>query len=190
MSGYKASAYMSDVGTATSRASGAMFGIAVGWVVFPFAVQTAFFHPSNAIKLQLKLQGLPLPRVFTAQQLTAGFIEAVVALAVFALCQMVLTVLFYRWAQMEGKTLTTPPLWPLAASVGLVGNAAWWYGTGVFSTTGCIIGLLSAMLSIIAQVVCIKLGREFVMGKPGHAPPLLGPAYPQTEGPVSYYIPE
>jgi len=190
---YQASAYMSDVGEASSRASGAMFAVAVVWAAFPFAVQTAFFHPSNAIKLQLKVQGLPLPRVFSAQQLTVGCIEAVMALAVLVLCQMVFTVLFYRWAKMGGKPLTTPALWPLAAiSVGVFGNAAWFYGTGVFDWVGCMIGLSSAVLTVIAQIVVNSLGRELVMGpaNAAQAPMLLGAAYPQSQGPVSYYIPE
>ena len=184
---------MSDVGEASSRASGAMLAVAVVWVGFPFAVQTAFFHPSNAIKLQLKLQGLPVPRVFSAQQLSVGFIEAVIALAVLVLCQMVFTVLFYRWAKMEGKPLTTPALWPLAAvGVGIFGNAAWFYGTGAFDPVGCMIGLSSGVLTVIAQIVCNKLGREFVCGtgNAAQAPMLLGAAYPQPQGPVSYYIPE
>jgi len=143
-------------------------------------LQTAFFHPSNAIKLQLKLQGLPPPHVFTSQQLTVGCIEAVVALAVLGLCQMVFTVLFYRWAKMAGKPLTTPALWPLAAlGVGVFGNAAWFYGTGVFDWIGCMIGFSSAVLTVIAQIVVNTLGREFVMGP-----------NPQPQGPVSYYIPE
>jgi hypothetical protein len=190
--GSQASAYMGDVAEAASRASGAMLAVAVGWAAFPFAVQTAFFHPSNAIKLQFKLQGLPPPHAFTSQQLTAGCIEAVVALAVLALCQMVFTVFFYRWAKMAGKPLTTPALWPLAAvGVGVFGNAAWFYGTGVFDWVGCMIGLSSAVLTVIAQIVVNSLGREFVMGpaNAAHGMMLPGAASPM-QGPVSYYIPE
>ena len=115
------------------------------------------------------------------------------ALAVLVLCQMVFTVLFYRWAKMGGKPLTTPALWPLAAiSVGVFGNATWFYGTGVFDWVGCMIGLSSAVLTVIAQIVVNTLGREFVMGpaNAAQAPMLLGAAYPQSQGPVSYYIPE
>ena len=189
----QAGAYVGDVAEASSRASGAMLAVAVGWAATPFVAQTAFFHPSNAIKLQFILQGLPPPHVFTSQQLTAGCIEALVALAVLALCQMVFTVLFYRWAKMADRPLTTPALWPLAAiGVGVCGNAAWFYGTGAFDFVGCMIGLSSAVLTVIAQIVVNTLGREFVCGtgNAAQAPMLLGAAYPQSQGPVSYYIPE
>ena len=188
----QAGAYMSDVAEAASRASGAMLAVAVGWAAFPFAVQTVF-HPGDAIWLQLKVQGLPPPHAFTSQQLTAGCIEAVVALAVLALCQMVFTVLFYRWAKMAGKPLTVPALWPLAAiGVGVFGNAAWLLKPGAFGVGGCMIGLSSAVLTVIAQIVVNSLGRELVMGpaNAAQAPMLLGAAYPQSQGPVSYYIPE
>ena len=190
---HQAGAYLGDVAEASSRASGALFAVAVGWTVFPFVVQTAFFHPGNAIKLQLKLQGLPPPHVFTRQQLTVGCIEALVALAVLVLCQLVFTVLFYRWAKMQGKPLTTPALWPLAAvSVGIVGNAAWFVGTGVFDGLGCMIGLSSALLTVVAQIAVNTLGRDFVCGPStaGQPPMLPGAEHPQAQGPVSFYIPE
>jgi hypothetical protein len=189
--GSEASAYMGDVAEAASRASGAMVAVAVGWAAFPFAVQTAFFHPSNAIKLQFKLQGLPPPHAFTSQQITAGCIEAVVALAVLALCQTVFTVLFYRWAEMAGKPLTTPALWPLAAvGVGVFGNAAWLLKPGAFGVGGCMIGLSSAVLAVIAQIVVNSLGREFVMGPANAAQAMLpGAGYSQSQGTV-YYIPD
>jgi hypothetical protein len=188
---FEASAYMGDVAEASSRASGAMLAVAVGWAATPFAVNTVF-HPGNAIRLQLKLQGLPAPHVFTSQQLTAGCIEAVAALAVLALCQTVFTVLFYRWAKMAGRPLTTPALWPLSAvGVGVFGNAAWFYGTGVFDWVGCMIGLSSAVLTEIAQIVVNILGREFVMGPANAAQAMLPPgAVSPMQGPVSYYIPE
>src|ERR1700748_177677 len=72
--------------------------VAAGWGVFPCAVATCM-NPSDALKLQFKLQGLWVPHSFTAQQLTVGFCEAVFGLAVLVLWQMVCTVLFYRRAQ-------------------------------------------------------------------------------------------
>ena len=78
---------------------------------------------------------------------------------------MVCTVLFYRRAQMEGKSIATPALWPVAALLaGVLGNAAWWFGTGAFDPSGCIVGLSSAALTVGGEVLCNRLGREFVFG--------------------------
>jgi hypothetical protein len=199
----QAGAYLGNVAEASSRANGFIAAVALGWAALPFVVQTAFFHPSNAIKVQFILQGLPPPHAFTSQQLTVGFIEALVALCVLLLVQMCLTVLFYRNAKMQGQSVATPVLWPLAAfTVGTVGNGIWFYATGAFDPVGCMIGLSSGVLTVIAELVCNHLGREFVLGV-GHAaqapmllgpasPMLLGPSYgtPSMQGPVFYHIPE
>ena len=74
-----------------------------------------------------------MPHVFTAQQAASGLVEAVFALVVLVLLQMVCTVLFYRRAKMEGSSVATPALWPLAAlATGVIGNGVWWYVTGSF----------------------------------------------------------
>jgi hypothetical protein len=189
----QAGAYLGNLGEASSRANGFIAAVALGWAGLPFVVQTAFFHPSNAIKLQFRLQGLPPPHVFTSQQLTVGFIEALLALGVLLLVQMVCTTLFYRNAKMQGQSVAHPVLWPLAAfGVGIVGNGIWYYATGAFDFTGCMIGLSSGGAALAAEFVVNKLGREFVMGSSTpYAPPLLGAAYEASpQGPVSYFIPE
>jgi hypothetical protein len=170
---HQAGAYMADVHVASSRASLFAFAVAAGWIAFPFALQTVM-HPQDAIRLQLKLQGLRVPDVYTAQQIGVGAVEAIFALCVLVLVQMVCTVLFYRKAQMDGASITTPPLWPLAAFfAGVLGNAAWFFGTGAFDPGGCVIGLSSAALTVGGELLCNKLGREFVFGPATAAPPQL-----------------
>ena len=171
-----AGAYAGDVHVAAKRAGRYAVAVAAGWLAFPFAVQTVL-HPTDAIGLQLKLQGLPVPHVFTSQQAGAGFVEAVIALLVLVGFQMACTVLFYRRAKMEsaGKSIATPALWPVAALLaGLLGNAAWWFGTGAFDPSGCVIGLSSAALTIFGEILCNRLGREFVFGP---AKPVAVPTY-------------
>lgn len=198
----QAGIYTAKVQEVLSRASGYAVAVAVGWGAFPFAVQTVL-HPSDALKLQFKLQGLWVPHSFTAQQLTVGLCEAVFGLGVLVLWQMVCTVLFYRRAQMEGASVATPALWPLALVAGILGNAAWFFGTG-FDAGGCVVGLSSAALTVGCEMVCNRLGRDFVMGvpaQPWHPPVLLGSSPAQSgpapllysefgQGPVHYHIPD
>jgi hypothetical protein len=157
-------AYAADVHVAAMRARQYSMAVALGWVVFPFAVQTVL-HPSDAIRLQLRLQGQPVPHLFTAQQAASGLVEAVFALAVLVLLQMVCTVLFYRRAKLEGSSVATPALWPIAAlSVGVIGNGVWWYATGVFDPSGGLVGWSSMALTFGGEMLCNKLGRDFVLG--------------------------
>lgn len=192
---YKAGAYMNEVGAASSRASGYAVAVAMGWLACPFAVATVM-HPEDALRLQYKLQGLVVPHSFTAQQLGFGLIEALAALFVLVLLQLVGTVLFYRAAKMDGVAAATPNLWPLALFVaGIVGNAAWFFGTGAFDLAGCITGLTSTALTVGAEITCNWLGKEFVFG-PGPAAQaqvsmLSAPAWSaQPAGQVFYHIPE
>jgi hypothetical protein len=80
--------YAAQVQVATVRAWRVAGLVALGWVLFPFAVATCF-HPSDVIRLQAYFQGLPPPHLFTAEQLTAGFIKAVFALG---------TLILIRWS--------------------------------------------------------------------------------------------
>ena len=69
-----------------------VIGVALGWAVTPFAVAT-LCHPSDVIRLGAALQGLPKPHSFTSQQLASGFVQAVVALLVLLVFQLVGTLL-------------------------------------------------------------------------------------------------
>jgi hypothetical protein len=140
--------------------------VALGWVAFPFMLQT-LLHPGDAIRLQYIVQGETPPHFLTAQQLGAGLVETVATLAVLLLVQMVCTVLFYRAARIarHGEPIATPTLWPLAALLpGVIGNAAWFVGTGYFDTSGFLIGLTPVVLTVAAEMVINQLGRDFVFG--------------------------
>jgi hypothetical protein len=165
-----AGAYAADVHVASARAGRYAMAVALGWIAFPFVVQTVL-HPTDAIRLQMKLQGVAVPSLFTQQQAASGLIEAVFALAVLVLLQMVCTVLFYRRAKMEGSSVATPILWPIAAAWGLIGDAVWWYATGYFDPSGGIVGLSAAVLTVGGEILCNRLGREFVLGSGKPASP-------------------
>jgi hypothetical protein len=158
-------AYAADLHVSATRAGRYAVAVAAGWVVFPFVVRTVLMNPTDAIRAQMKLQGLPVPHVFTAQQAASGLVEAVFVLCILVLMQMICTVLFYRHAKMvSGPSVATPALWPVAALLGLLGNAAWFYGTGAFDSGGFIVGLSSAALTVGGEILCNRLGREFVLG--------------------------
>ena len=163
MNNYSFGAYASDLHTAAVRARLGWL-VALGWIAFPFVLQT-LLHPGDAIRLQYVLQGQTPPQFLTAQQTGIGFIETVFALAVLLLFQMACTVLFYRRVQLDGVALATPVLWPLAALLpGVIGNAAWFIGTGYFDTTGFIVGLTPVPLTVAAEMFINQLGRDFVFG--------------------------
>jgi hypothetical protein len=156
--------YAGQVHVAAARAGVAGWVVAINWLTFPFALQTVV-HPVDALRLQYRLQGQPLPQVFTVQQIVAGCIEAMIALGVIVLLTLVCTVLFYRKAKMEGAQIASPALWPLAAFIaGILGNGGWFYWTGAFDIGGCLVGLSSAALTVGGELFCNKLGREFVFG--------------------------
>jgi hypothetical protein len=157
-------AYAADVHVASAHAGRYAVAVALGWVTFPFAMETAVLHPVDALRLQLKLQGLPVPSDFTVQQVTSGLVEALFGLGVLILVQMVCTALYYRRASMEGASVATPVLWPLAALTGLIGNGVWWYATGAFDPSGFIVGLSSSALAVGCEIFVNRLGREFVLG--------------------------
>jgi hypothetical protein len=140
--------------------------VVLGWIAFPFVLRT-LLRPGDAIRLQYVLQGQPVPHFLTAQQLGVGLVETFAALAVLIVFQLVCTVLFYRAAQAAqfGQPVATPALWPLAALLpGLIGNAAWFVGTGYFDLTGCVIGFAAIPFTVAAEIVVNNLGRDFVFG--------------------------
>jgi hypothetical protein len=140
--------------------------VVLGWIAFPFVLRT-LLRPGDAIRLQYILQGQPVPHFLTAQQLGVGLVETFAALAVLIVFQLICTVLFYRAAQAAqlGQPVATPALWPLAALLpGLIGNAAWFVGTGYFDLTGCVIGFAAIPFTVAAEIVVNNLGRDFVFG--------------------------
>ena len=165
--------YAADVHVAAVRAGPRGLLVAAGWCLFPFAVATVL-HPEDAIGAQYRLQGLHAPGVLTAQQMAAGFIEALAALAVLAGFQLAGTALFYRRVRLDGAAVAAPTLWPLAALLpGVIGNAAWFVATQTFDLGGCIVGLSSIALTVGAEAVCEQLGRDFVFGPAtGAHPPI------------------
>jgi hypothetical protein len=140
--------------------------IALGWVLFPFTVAT-LLHPSDVIRLTAKIEGLPIPHLFTVAQIASGFLQAVFALVVLVMFQFVGTVLFYRRAQLANLgRIAAPTLWPLAAvATGLIGNAAWLVVTGHLDWIGCLIGFSSAGFTVAAEKIIEGLGRDFVYGR-------------------------
>jgi len=141
-----------------------VFGVALGWCLFPLFLAT-LAHPSDVIRLMAKLQGLPKPHQFTSHQLASGFVQAVFALIVLIVFQLVGTVMFYRRARLFNVgAVAAPVLWPLAALTGILGNAAWLVGTAQFDLIGCLIGFSSVVLAEVCESVTNRLGRDFVFG--------------------------
>jgi hypothetical protein len=147
--------------------------VAVGWALFPFAVATVL-HPSDVIRLQAALQGLPQPHSFTSQQLGSGLMQAVFVFGVLVLVQLVGTALFYRRARLtHAGPVAIPALWPLAAIVpGVVGNAGWWLASGgTIDPVGILIGFSPVALTVVCEWVINGLGRDFVFGQAQGAHP-------------------
>jgi hypothetical protein len=163
-SNFSPQVYAGEVHVASARAGFVGWVVAINWLLFPLALQTVM-HPIDALRAQYRLQGQDLPHFFTTQQIVMGCIEAMIALGVIVLLTLVCTVLFYRRAKIEGAYIATPALWPLAAfTAGILGNGAWWYGTGAFDLGGALVGMASAALTVGGELMCNKLGREFVFG--------------------------
>jgi hypothetical protein len=160
-----AGVYAAEVQVAYVRAGFVGVLVALGWLLFPFAVQTVL-HPGDAIRLQYVLQGQHVPHALTAQQTSVGLVEALFALGVLVMFQLVGTVLFYRRARLTGaQHVAAPALWILAAlSAGVLGNAAWFVGTGYFDPAGFVVGFTSAALTVGGEMLCEQLGRDFVFG--------------------------
>jgi hypothetical protein len=167
----RAGAYAAQVHVAETKSRPWLWGVALGWVVLPFALRTAGLNPEDMIWGQYWAQGVPVPHAFTQQQVGVGFVEAVMALGVLLLLQLVMTVLFYRRAALDtGAKVATPVLWPLAALLpGVLGNALWYLSTGYFDWQGCLIGLTPTWLTFGAEVIVNRLGKNFVYGKGGIA---------------------
>jgi hypothetical protein len=135
--------------------------LVVTWFVFPFTASSLVF-PSDVIGFQDWMQGQPVRRFFTAQSLQAGFLGALVVIALMCIIQLNLTTLIYR------KVNKFATFWPFAILlIAGVANGIWWLRTGYFDLTGALIGCTPFVSTVAWQMVCEKLGGRFVFG-PGY----------------------
>ena len=136
------------------------FFIVAGWFAVP-CLAKMIMQPTHAAGFFFYwLQGLPVPGYVPAAEVTRGELTAVLALAGVIFAHFVTTTLLYR------KVEAFLPLWPFAVVlVGVVGNASWWFGTGVWDNAGALAGFFPAALAGIASAACEKWGADFVFGK-------------------------
>jgi hypothetical protein len=160
----EAGVYAATVHVAEAKSRPWLWVVALGWAAFPFFLRTALVNPSDMIWLQDYAQGLAVPPRFTEQQSIMGLIEAVIALGVLVMWQLIATTAFYRRAALDtGGPVATPPLFPLAALLpGVFGNAAWLGGTGYFDPAGCVIGLSPVALTVGCEFIVNRLGKKTV----------------------------
>jgi len=160
----QAGVYAAKVHVAEAKSRPWLWVVVLGWAAFPFLLRTVLVNPSDMIWLQDWAQGLAVPLSFTDKQTTVGFVEAVIALAVLVMWQLIATTAFYRRAALDlGGPVATPPLFPLAALLpGVIGNAAWLGGTGYFDLAGCLIGLSPVALTVGCEIIVNRLGKKTV----------------------------
>src|ERR1700722_13473466 len=113
MNRFSMGGYASELQVAAVRAGWIVWLVAAGWIAFPFVLAT-LLHPGDVINLHYVMEGEPKHKILTAQQMVVGFVEAVFALAILLLLQLVGIVLFYRRAQVHGVSVATHALWPVA----------------------------------------------------------------------------
>ena len=166
-------AYIAELHAGVVRAGWSTLLLLPGYFALPCIVQS-LPHPLDVVKLDHILHGLPMPHTAMGRQLTVALIEAAVALAVICLWQLVVTVAFYRKAQVFGSRVATPRLYPVAILlVGGVGNLGWFIGLGGALDLSYAVGLISGLVAISLEMFCEQLGRDFVAGTPsGFHPPV------------------
>jgi hypothetical protein len=164
MNRFSLGGYTSELQVAGVRGGWVSGLVAFNWFAFPFAL-ASLLHPGDVVNLHYVLQGDSPHKILTAQQICVGFVEAVFAIGILLLLQLVGVVLFYRRAQVYGGRIATPALWPVAGLLpGAIGNALWFVCTQQFDVTGLVIGLSSMGITLCAEQLCEKLGRDFVFG--------------------------
>jgi len=161
-------AYAADVHTGFARnyrhdKGLTAFLIAFGWLLLPFLLHALLF-PSSMAKLLCRMQGLKIPHDVSNPQWYFAIALSAFLLVTLIAFEWVGAVLFYRRAQMMNAPVATPALWPLALIVGVLGNAAWFVGLGVFDPVGFAIGIASVAVTIIGEMIVEGLGRDFVLG--------------------------
>jgi len=137
--------------------------IVASWFLVPVLAET-IMHPTDAAGFWYWLNSLSLPQYYFWHEIVRGEFTTLLVLGAVIFIYLVAVTLFYRRAQFF------VPLWPLAALlVGGLGNAAWFFGTGVWDSAGAMAGFMPAALAGLASVVCERLGADFVFG-PGNRP--------------------
>jgi hypothetical protein len=167
--------YLAELHAALDRAGWKATALLLpGLVLFPLLTQS-LLHPLDVVKLDYVLHGFPKPHSAAARQLTVALAEVAVIFGATVLWQLVVTVSFYRRAQVFGRKAATPQLYPVALLlVGGIGNLGWFIGLSAASSDvgGYVIGLTSTALTIALEMFCERLGRDFVVGPPaGFHPP-------------------
>jgi hypothetical protein len=157
-------AYEGRIEEAARRAGIFAVLLPLGWICFPFAVQTVL-HPGDAVGLAGALAGRLVPHPYTQRMLFAGELGALAALACLGVEHFFVTVMFYRRAGMNffnGRAQA--PTWPLAGvGVGIIGNGIWWISTG-FDLTGALVGFTAMAMTIACELVIDQMGVSFVFG--------------------------
>jgi hypothetical protein len=157
--------YIAELHAAIARAGWRVLLLIPCWFTLPFLVQS-LLHPLDVVKADYRIHGFRLPHTATAQQLTVSITEVLVIGAAICMWQLIASVAFYRKAQVFGSKVATPSLWPATAVlVGGIGNLAWFIGLGGSGNfSGYVIGLTPAALTILIEMFCERLGRDFVVG--------------------------
>ena len=142
-------------------------GLAIIWFLQPWALQM-MLHPADVIRLRHWLEGEPVPRDVSTQQLFAGEITACVTLAVLVLLTIgLLTVLYHRLQ-------FSVTLYPVAGlTLGVVGNLLWTHALGFVDPQGIAVGLFPAVLSAFWQRAAESWAQDFVFGR-GNRPSFSG----------------
>jgi hypothetical protein len=151
--------YDSALAVGLQRAGFLKVVIVACWFALPVLAVT-IMHPSDAAGFWYWFNGQEVPQYFSSQQIVRGELTAWLALGATLFVYLVAVTLFYRKAQFFVA------LWPLAGLlVGVVGNAGWWFGTGMWDQAGMLAGWMPAALAGTATALCEKLGADFVFGK-------------------------
>ena len=150
-----------------SRAGPLAWMIAAGWIVFPFAVQTVL-HPADAVWAQYDLQGLGLAAVFHVAASGCGRDRGSVRPRRPGHVADGLhgAVLPPRAVERGGSHHAD------ARPLGLLGvrhpgNSVWFVAltlAGDLNFVGYFVGFSSVALTVGAERLCQRLGRDFVLG--------------------------
>jgi hypothetical protein len=160
---YAIGKYIAGLQEAAKEGGFLTFLLMMIWLLYPCAVVTVF-HPSDAVGLQLWLQGFVVPDYMTHRALNEGEGAALFVLFTLSVFQFLIIALIYRRIQFMIE------FWPAAVVlIGGIANGLWWIKTGHFDPEGALAGLTPLVAAVICHGVCERLGAEFVFG-PGEKP--------------------